>query len=365
MSADDPTRFEDRAVPVDDLRGLDLDALRRWLQERLGPDAAPLAVERFPRGYSNLTWLLRAGPHELVLRRPPVGVQIAQAHDMAREYRVLEAVGRVWGKVPRVVALCEDPAVLGAPFYLMERVHGVILRDRLPRGMALDPAQARTLSERAVDTLVEIHCLQPPDLELGHPEGYVQRQVAGWTRRYERARTDALPDVERLAAWLDAHRPPERGAALIHNDFKYDNLVLDAADPTRIRAVLDWEMATRGDPLLDLGSSLAYWVQADDPPALQLLRLVPTDLPGTLTRTQLVQRYVQQSGRPDFDPLWYYAYGLFKLLVVAQQLYARWVQGLTKEARYEHAIWAVRGLSATALEAIRLGRIEDLGTPGA
>lgn len=365
--SDERPDVRDAAVPVSDPRGLDLERLQAWLVQRLGPDAAPLQVQRFPRGYSNLTYLLQAGAHELVLRRPPVGVQIAQAHDMAREYRIIEGVGRVWDKVPRAVALCEDPSVLGAPFYVMQRVHGVIPRDRLPRGLSMDEAQVRALSENAVRTLVEIHGLDldAAGLSLGHPEGYVQRQVEGWTRRYAKARTDELPDVDRLAAWLHEHRPAESGGTLIHNDFKYDNLVLDPRDPTRVIAVLDWEMATRGDPLLDLGSTLAYWVQADDPPALQMLRFTITDLPGNLTRTGFVQRYIELSGRPAFDPLWYYAYGLFKLLVVAQQLYARWVQGLTREARYEHAIWAVRGLSATGLEAIRLGRIEDLGTPGA
>ncbi len=354
----------DDTVPVDgDAPGIDVAALERWLVDRLGADAAPLSIRRFPKGYSNLTYLLRAGGRELVLRRPPVGVSIASAHDMAREHRVLAAVGRVWQRVPRVVAVCEDRDVIGAPFTVMERVRGIILRADPPPGLALGPDTMRALSTEVVDILAELHGLDcdAMGLTLGHPEGYVRRQVQGWTRRYAKARTDDVPDVERIAAWLDAQQPAESGVALVHNDFKFDNLVLDPADPTRVLAVLDWEMATRGDPLLDLGMALAYHVQADDPPGLQLVRLGPTHLPGHITRQQAVDRYLRATGRADLDPLWYYAFGLFKLVVIAQQLYARWAAGLTRQARYEHAILAVRGLSAAGLRAIELGRIEGLG----
>jgi len=344
--------------------GLDPERLAAWLTDELGQDVDVLEAERFARGFSNLTYLVRAAGREMVLRRPPVGVKIASAHDMAREFRIVQAVGRVWDKVPRAVALCEDDAVLGAPFYLMERVRGIILRDRVPEGLALGEADFAALSRNAVDVLAEIHGLdtEAAGLEIGHPEGYVRRQVAGWTGRYLKAKTDEIADVERLAAWLEEHRPDESGAGLIHNDFKYDNLVLDPAAPTRVIAVLDWEMATRGDPLLDLGSSLAYWVEADDPPELQALRFCVTDQPGNLTREGVVERYREVTGRAPFDPVWYYAYGLFKLLVVAQQLYVRHVRGLTREPRYARMIDAVRGLAAVALRAIGWGRIGALSS---
>ncbi len=353
----------DRSTPLrDDDAGLDLEKLTSWMGATLGAGALPLHAERFGRGFSNLTYRIVAGDRDLVLRRPPVGVRIATAHDMSREYRLVEAVGRVWEKVPRTVALCEDADVLGAPFYLMERVPGIILRKSVPDGLALGPEAFAALANEAVDVLAQIHALDTDaaGIALGHPEGYVARQVAGWTGRYVKARTDDLADVEALARWLDDNRPAESGASLIHNDFKYDNLVLDPAAPTRVQAVLDWELATRGDPLLDLGSSLAYWVQADDPFILHAARSVPTHLPGNLTREGVVARYLEVTGRPAFDPVWYYAYGLFKLLVIAQQLHLRYVRGLTTEPRYAGMLEGVKALAAVALRAIARRRISEL-----
>jgi aminoglycoside phosphotransferase (APT) family kinase protein len=353
----------DQATPLDAHDAVPLDRLAPWLAATLGVDASTLELGRFGRGFSNLTFLIRAGGRELVLRRPPPGVKIASAHDMTREARILQGVRRVWDKVPEVVAICEDPDVLGAPFFVMERVPGVILRDRKPQGLALGEDVLRRLSTAMVDTLAEIHGL---DLDragladLGKAEGYVARQVEGWSRRYDDARTEDVDDMAWLAAWLRAHQPPQAGAVLVHNDFKYDNVLLDPADPTRVIAVLDWEMATRGDPLLDLGTFLAYWVQADDPPGMQVFRLCLTDLPGNLTRGGLVERYAAVTGR-SFDPTWYFTFGLFKNAVVAQQLHARYVRGLTREERYAHLNWAVRGIAGVARQAATEGRIEGLG----
>jgi aminoglycoside phosphotransferase (APT) family kinase protein len=256
-------------------------------------DAGALAVAQFGGGFSNLTYLVRAGERELVLRRPPRGVHAGTAHDVLREARLLLALRPAHARVPRVLALCDDAAVLGAPFYCMERVRGAILRG-LPGEPLPDAPTMRRLSEGFVDELAALHAL---DWEaaglgaLGRPDGYVERQVAGWSRRWAAARTGDVPSVDAAAAWLAAHRPPGRGAALIHNDFKYDNLVLDPADPGRVVAVLDWEMATLGDPLMDLGTSLGYWVDPDDPPALRALnswratRVSPVATSGTRCST--------------------------------------------------------------------------------
>jgi len=353
----------DSAVPLrENHRGVDLDALSAYLKDTLGENALPVVIEHFPKGYSNLTYLLRAGGRELVLRRPPVGIKIARAHDMGREARILQGVGRVWNKVPRVVVFTEDESIIGAPFYMMERVRGVILRDKAPKGVTLNAPTMKQISEGTIDVLAEIHQLdtEAAGLTIGRPEGYIERQINGWTSRYLKAKTDEIEDVEKLARWLDDNKPAATSVGLIHNDFKYDNIILDPDNLGQVKAVLDWEMATRGDPLLDLGSSLAYWIQANDPPQLQLLRFGLTHLPGNLDREQLVARYAKATGREDFDPLWYYAYGLFKLIVIAQQLYVRFVRGLTKERRYEMMIHGVRGLSATGLRAIARGQIYNL-----
>jgi len=255
---------------------------------------------------------------------------------------------------------------------VMERVPGVILRARLPEGLELGEARMRRLSEAAIDTLAEIHAIDYAKVglgDLGKPEGYVERQVRGWTERYNKAETDPVPDFDRLSAWLLANMPEESGATLIHNDFKYDNMVLDlgwmertpdaaglAADP--VRAVLDWEMATVGDPLMDLGTTLGYWVEPDDPPVMQVMVFGPTHLPGGLRRMELVERYSRKTGRDVSNVVFYFAYALFKLSVVAQQLYRRYKDGLTKEERYAPMLDGVRALTSAALAAVEKGRID-------
>lgn len=315
---------------------LPLDALNAWLAEAAPEVGRVTAVEQFPGGFSNLTYLLRTSAGEFVLRRPPRGVAAGSAHDMGREARILSVCELRGIPAPRVIIGCDDASVIGAPFYVMERVHGVILRgSSAPAGY--DAAAFATLSERFLDTLIAIHGATPSDPVvggLGRPLGYVSRQVEGWTERWQKSRTDDVPSVERLAAWLDQHQPGESGACLIHNDFKYDNLVLDAKQPGRIVAVLDWEMATLGDPLLDVGTTLAYWIEADDHPAFKALGLGITALPGNLTRAQLWERYLKKSGRAPRAATWYHAFGVFKVSVIAQQIYARHGKGLTNDERF-------------------------------
>jgi aminoglycoside phosphotransferase (APT) family kinase protein len=347
--------------------GEEIDAakLAAWLKGKLLGIEGPVTVEQFPGGHSNLTYLLRFGNSELVLRRPPFGSKVKTAHDMGREFKVLSHLHAAYPRAPRALLHCDDLDVIGAPFYLMERVRGVILRhQRAPEGLDLNPERMRALSEAAVDGLVDLHAVDYRAIgleDLGHPEGYVQRQVEGWTERWRKARTDDLPDLDRAAAWLADHLPPPgNGAALIHNDYKYDNLVLHPQDLDRVVAVLDWEMATVGDPLMDLGTSLGYWMDPDDNSELRLLPAGPTTLPGNLRRAEVVERYAARSGRDVSGILFYYVFGLFKIAVIAQQIYYRYQQGLTHDERFAALIGAVRILGHTAAQAMAKNRIDRL-----
>jgi aminoglycoside phosphotransferase (APT) family kinase protein len=358
------TEWIDRPKPVRPGEELDVTKLQTYLSAHLPDLAGPLTVEQFPAGHSNLTYSLRVGERELVLRRPPLGAKIKTAHDMGREYRILSHLVAVYPRVPHPLLYCEDESVMGAPFYVMERLKGVILRASVPRGLELTPALMGGLSESFVNNLVQIHRVDPQAAglgDLGHPEGYVRRQIEGWTRRYRNARTDDVADVERAAAWLAENMPAEVGASLIHNDYKYDNLVLDPADLSRIIGVLDWEMATVGDPLMDLGTTLGYWVDPDDPDEMLAMPFGLTTLPGNFSRRELAQRYAELSGHDLFDILFYYVYGLFKVIVIVQQIYARYRAGLTQDERFAMLIYVVRVLGKTATLAIEKGRIDHLG----
>ncbi len=350
----------DKPTGVRDGEELDVEQLANYLAAHLPGLDGPLEVEQFPRGFSNLTYLLRAGSRELVLRRPPFGAAVKSGHDMGREHRILSRLSPVYPKAPAPLVFCEDTGILGAPFYVMERVEGVILRPRMPAAMHPPPARMAAIAGAFVDTLAELHAVDFAAAglgELGRPEGYVRRQVDGWAARYDKARTDDVPEMTRVADWLDAQAPPESGAALIHNDFKYDNLVLDPGEQARVIAVLDWEMATIGDPLMDLGTSLGYWVDPDDPPELRQLALSPTLLPGNPTRRELVERYAAASGREVGDPVFYYVYGLFKIAVIVQQIYARYRAGHTTDPRFARLIDGVRACARQALAAADSGRI--------
>lgn len=347
-------------------QGEELDAgqLFAYLREQMPGLAGPLIVEQFPAGYSNLTYLLRSGELELVLRRPPVGAKIKTAHDMSREYRILSHLFPVYPKVPRPVLYCADESVIGAPFYVMERVKGIILRAKRPRGLSIVPEVMHGISEAFIQNLAEIHAVDYEAAglgEMGQPLGYVRRQVEGWTRRYYNARTDEVETVERLASWLIEHMPTDTPrAALIHNDYKYDNVVLAPDDLSQVVAVLDWEMATIGDPLMDLGTSLGYWVDPEDPDEWRQHGFGLTTLPGNLRRSELVERYAQATGRDISDPVFYYAYGLLKTAVIVQQIYYRYRQGFTKDERFANLSSLVRACGQMAARAIELGRIDRL-----
>ncbi|MDH3205811.1 MAG: phosphotransferase family protein [Gemmatimonadota bacterium] len=360
----DGAAWLDLPGPVRPGEELDANALDAYLHDAIPSlDPGHLNVEQYPSGFSNLTYLVRVADRSLILRRPPPGVNIASAHDMGREYRILSHLRPVYPKVPEPLAYCEDTEILGTPFYLMERVEGVILRKGIPDEMVPSPVLTARIADELVDTLAQLHAVDYEAAglgELGRPAGYVTRQIEGWSKRYEKAETHSVAEAGKVSAWLRDSIPSGTHASLIHNDFKHDNVVLDPADWSRIIAVLDWEMATLGDPLMDLGTSLAYWIQGDDPPEVLSTRLSPTLWPGTPSRADIVERYARASGRDVPDIVFYYAYGLFKVAVIVQQLHARYVRGHTQDARYASLDEGVRSLCGLAWQSIQKGRIDDL-----
>lgn len=360
----DPSQFIDTTTPPRPGETLDAARLDAYLRATVPDLDGALTIEQFPGGFSNLTYLLRVGEREMVLRRPPFGANIRGGHDMGREYRVLSGLYPVYPKVPRPLAYCDDLDVMGAPFYVMERVRGVILRPNSPlvAAGALTPDVMRRVCRSLIDTLVELHGLDYAAAglgDLGKPDGYVARQVAGWTRRYEAARSDDIQAMQDIARWLAANIPPSPAATLIHNDYRYDNVVLDPADLARIQAILDWEMATLGDPLSDVGTTLAYWSEDGDPPELRQFGL--TTLPGNLDRQGFVDTYAARSGRDVSASLFYYVYGLFKNAVIIQQIYARYRAGHTQDERFAGLLALVVAYARLASRAVAAGRISGLG----
>jgi aminoglycoside phosphotransferase (APT) family kinase protein len=346
----------DEARPVREGEQLDIARLADYLATHLPGASRELSVEQFLHGHSNLTYLIKVGGDEWVLRRPPFGNRVKTAHDMGREYRILSRLCHVYAPAPRPVLYCEDEEILGAPFYLMERRSGVILRGSPSPDRPIPPDLVRRLCETLIDRMAELHALdyRGAGLEdLGKPQGYIERQVAGWTKRYQDACTDDIPDIDRTINWLAENRPAESPAAsLIHNDFKFDNLVLDPAELTKVVALLDWEMATIGDPLMDLGTTLAYWTERADPEPMQHHIVGPTREPGSLSRRELVERYARVSGRDVSAMLFCYVCGLFKVAVIAQQIYARYKRGMTKDPRFAVFNQLVAALGMGAVRAI-------------
>ena len=331
------------ARPVREEDAFDVSALDAWLRPHVSDLTGPPEVRQFSGGASNLTYLLRYPERDLILRRPPPGTKAASAHDMVREYRVQDSLEPVFPYVPEMVALCRDHSVLGSDFYVMERIPGTILRKDVPAGLSLDRHRARQLCESVIDRLVDLHQIDPAAAELadlGKGPGYVARQVEGWSRRYRAAKTWNVPSFERVMRWLDANQPADVAACVIHNDFRLDNVVLDPGDPQRIVGILDWEMATIGDPLMDLGGALAYWVESGDGRLMQLLRRQPTNAPGMLTRAEVVARYAERSGRQIDNWAFYEVFGLFRLATIAQQIYHRYYHRQTRNPAFRN-FWII------------------------
>ncbi|MBA1147344.1 phosphotransferase family protein [Ectothiorhodospiraceae bacterium WFHF3C12] len=329
----------DQATGIRAGEELDADALKAYFHEHVPELDGQLEIAQFPGGASNLTYQITVDGRDYVLRRPPFGSKVRSAHDMGREYNVLSRLQPVFPYAPRPIVHCTDESVIGAEFYVMERIRGLIIRKDLPAGMSLSPDEARQLCESLLDVQAELHGIDLDKAgmhDFGKPAGYVARQVNGWSERYRAAKTGDVPDCEPVMAWLQEKMPadkPER-AAVIHNDYKFDNVVLDPDNPFRVIGVLDWEMATVGDPVMDLGCTLGYWVEKDDPEPMQQIRRMPTNLDGMPSRRELVERYQEKTGFQvdDFD--FYHVFGMFRLAVIAQQIYRRYVDGKTQDRRF-------------------------------
>lgn len=338
---------------------LSFDVLRDYLAANLNCSTEQIQVDQLPGGYSNLSFLVHSPTEKFILRRPPFGEKIAKAHDMGREFKILQGLKKAgYTKSPNPILFCEEESIFGAPFFLMEFVEGAILRNTVPKGLTLGAMEFEKLSRSAVDCLVELHQLELQEsglIQLGKPEGFTQRQVIGWVERYFRAKTNELPELEIAASWLQENIPSTEYTAFIHNDFKYDNLVLDPDDPCKIQSVLDWEMATIGNPLMDLGTSLAYWAEEKDPEILKLFNL--SHLPGNLSREELMDYYFSKAAGSKEEMIFYYVFGLVKVAVIAQQIFKRYSQGHSNDARFAQLIHVVEAAGKKATQTLQKNQL--------
>lgn len=343
----------DHSIPLKEGEQFDIEVLNRYLEEAAPSIGKVINISRFPGGYSNITYCLETAEKEYVLRMPPEGAQIHAAHDMGREFRVISMLEPHYKKVPHVIHCYENDNIIGAPFYIMERIKGVILRAGNAPKMQISADQMQAISIALIDNLVALHAIDIEKtglIELGKPEGYVSRQVSGWVKRYYAAETDRIENMNSIADWLSKQIPRSQKATLLHNDYKYDNVILDPNQLSNIIAVLDWEMTTVGDPLMDLGASLAYWFEAGEEEVLKIYNL--TWLLGNLSRREFVQRYAEKTGRDMTDILFYYVFGLFKNAVIGQQIYQRFKQGKTNDSRFGALLPLIELLSLKAMQAL-------------
>ena len=316
---------------------LTLERLEPWLREHLPSTDGALSVRQFGGGHANLTYLVAFGDTEYVLRRPPLGPIAPTSHDMAREHRVLAQLGEAFPLAPTSFALCRDESIIGVDFHVMERRQGRVIRTDLPASLIGDTANLRRLSEMVVDTIAALHAVDPGRVglsDLGRPDGFVARQLAGWSKRWHAAKDRELPAVDRLISWLNEQIPCSDATTLLHNDYKLDNILVDTHDPATATAVLDWDMCTQGDPLMDLGYLLNVWVEPGDPPSWRETTAMPSHVDGFMTRREVVERYADQTGFDVGGARWYYAFGVFKLIVILQQIYIRYLRGQTQDPRF-------------------------------
>jgi len=346
----------DKAGAIRSGEEIDPIAIKKLLKENIAGLTGDIAITQFPSGFSNLTYMIDMGGRQMVLRRPPIGAKVKAGHDMGREYKVLKALYPVFPYCPEPLAYTEDISIIGSPFFIMDKLSGIILRKDLPSELSFSKKQAKKLCINFTNLLADIHGIDVKKAGLdfiGKPTGYVQRQIEGWSKRYRKAKTEDAPDCEVIMAWLKDKIPQDTDhPTIVHNDYKLDNVVLDPYKPEKITGVLDWEMATCGDPLMDLGNSLAYWVEKDDPEELQMMRTMPTNMPGALTRREILDYYENLTGRNTRQFDFYYCFGLFRLAVIAQQIYYRYFHKITDNKRFAMLIFAVAALEKTALKII-------------
>ena len=352
--------FRDKPGSIRPGEELDIAKLGPFLRSHFPGEAEHFSITQFPSGHSNLTYCVELGHRQMVLRRPPFGSKVKSAHDMGREFHVLSKLHDAYPPAPKVLLYCDDASILGAPFYLMEPVSGIILRRDPPPGLPFTPETARRLCESFLDNLALLHGIDYGSVsleDLGKPLGYLERQVRGWIERYHGSKTHDLPEVERISQWMEQNLPPSSGATLIHNDYKFDNVILAQEDLTKIIGVLDWEMCTLGDPLSDLATTLAYWVESGDPDDLQKLRWGPTNYAGSMARDELVQRYARSTGRDVSNMVFYVVFARFKVAVIVQQIYYRYHIGVTKDPRFAAMPDVVRTLLRSSWHSAQSGKI--------
>lgn len=350
------TELLDETVSVREGEALNLAALEPYLREHLGLPHGGFTVEQFPGGHSNLTYCVRIGDREFVLRRPPFGSKVKSAHDMGREYTVLKHLQGHFAPAPNPYLYCEDESVIGAKFYLMDRIRGVVLRTHKPAGFEAPPELVRSTCIAMAETLADLHAVDWQAAGLGSLQRksgtFVRRQVEGWIRRYGDSQTDEVPHVEDVFAWCAQRIPKDVGAVLIHNDYKFDNVLLDPEKLDAIRGVLDWEMSTIGDPLFDLGVALGYWINPDETSGPLVSGCFLTQMPGAVSRNEFADVYGARSGRDVSNIHFYYVFAIIKLAVVLQQIYYRYHQGLTQDERFAPLIGMVHLLAERAANLI-------------
>jgi len=319
--------------------GLVLERLEPYLREQLAQTDGALCLRQFKGGHANLTYLLRFGETEYVLRRPPLGPLAPGSHDMQREFRVLSKLFRYFPLAPRSYLHCADESIIGAPFQIMDRRHGIVIRNRMPELESDGPELRRRLSEMIIDVLADLHGVDRAAAglaDLGHPDGFLQRQLVGWKGRWQAAAHQHNADMLKLIAWLELHQPTTRHVSILHNDYKLDNMLVDARDPAIPVAVLDWDMCTSGDALMDLGYLLNQWVEADDDPEWIEWTAMPTWQPGFARRDEVIERYCKRTGFDVDNMRWYYAFSVMKFAVIIQQIYIRYRRGQTEDERFAH-----------------------------
>jgi aminoglycoside phosphotransferase (APT) family kinase protein len=322
--------------PIRDGEQLNIENLSVYLRDKISGE---ISISQFPSGASNLTYCVKIGETEYVLRRPPFGNTVKSAHDMSREFNVLDKLSNVYSPAPKPLLLCSDETVIGSEFYLMERRNGLIIRGKSP-----DILENLDYKAAGLET-------------LGKPEGYAVRQVEGWSKRYFNAKTDDWKEIEKTIEWLNTNIPDDNTASLVHNDYKFDNIMLNPNDLTEIVAVLDWEMTTLGSPLMDFGTTLGYWMSKEVGSELLSMPFNPRVLMENVSRQQLADLYAEKSGRNLDNILFYYVFGTFKIAVIAQQIYARFARGFTSDKRFEKFNHFVNALGKIALFAVKSGRI--------
>lgn len=352
-------------VPTNIRNGEDLDndRLSEYLSRKFNSNCLEIEVLQFPSGYSNLTYLIKFNESEYVLRRPPFGAKVKSGHDMSREYKILSILKNKFSKAPKPILFCDDEKVIGSPFYIMERIEGVILRGGMPKNELPEPNKIKDIVYDFVSTMTELHsidCNNPEFSNFARPEGYVKRQVEGWIYRYKKSKTNNYDGIEKTIKWLSNNYPTKNQTSLIHNDYKYDNLVLNADDNLKIKAVLDWEMATVGDPLMDLGTTLGYWIHQSDPDFIKSINLNLTTTDGNPKRGELIELYALKSKRDLSNILFYFIFGLFKIAVIVQQIFLRYSKGFTNDTRFSQLNKIVELYGIMSSQAIDKKKVDDL-----